>query len=100
MDPSTTICRNPDIMFTELEDKTLTMNIDTGNYHELDPIGSAIWREIEEPVQIGALRNRLCDRYDVSREQCLAELLDFLMELSTLHLVVEGTEPAANARPS
>ncbi|WP_394700143.1 PqqD family protein [uncultured Parasphingorhabdus sp.] len=96
MDPATTICRNPEIMFTELGDKTMTMNIETGNYHELNSIGSAIWREIEQPVQIDLLRDRLCNRYDVSPEQCLSEMSDFLTELSALQMVVVGKEQTGN----
>ncbi|MEH6660729.1 MAG: PqqD family peptide modification chaperone [Parasphingorhabdus sp.] len=84
-------------MFTELGDKTMTMNIDTGNYHELDSIGATIWREIEKPIRVDMLRDRLCARYEVSLDQCLTEMSTFLAELAELDMVIIGSELTAKA---
>lgn len=95
MDLSTIVSRKPEVMFSEIGDKIMTMNVDTGNYNELDPIGAAIWREIETPVKIGTLRDTLCARYDVSPDQCLTELSAFLGELAELDMLVGGASLSA-----
>lgn len=91
MNQLTIVSRNPDIMFTELGEKTMTMSIDTGNYHELDAIGASIWREIEKPAKVDSIRDKLCDRYDVSPDQCLIDLSAFLEELAELDMIVLET---------
>lgn len=90
MDLSTIVSRKPEVMFSEIGDKIMTMNVDTGNYNELDPIGSAIWREIETPVRVDTLRDTLCKRYNVSPDQCSTELSAFLGELAELDMLVFG----------
>lgn len=88
MQHSSKVRRNPDVLFSELGEKTMMMSMKSGNYHELDRTGSLVWKEIEHSVEIEALQARFSARYDVPRDQCLSDLMEFLGELSELDLIV------------
>ena len=54
------------------------MHLEKNAYYTLDSIGAAIWNLLEESRTVEALCADLCERYDVSREQCQADVLAFL----------------------
>lgn len=88
MQQSSVVSRNPDVLFSDLGEKIMMMSMKSGNYHELDQIGSLVWREIEHPIQISALQATFSARYNVPKEQCLTDLMGFLDDLSELDLIV------------
>lgn len=46
---STTIGRNPSILFNDFDDGLMMMDIDSGNYFDIDSVGGRIWTLIETP---------------------------------------------------
>ena len=83
----TTIERNEGILVAEVEDEVIMLHIDEGMYYGLDDIGSHIWTLLEEPLTVRALCERLQERYAITVEQCLEDLLPFLNELHQIGLV-------------
>ena len=75
--PSSVLARNENIVFTDLDDTIVMMDVDEGQYYELDPVASRIWTLIDEQQTIQSICGALMEEYDVSAETCVQETLEF-----------------------
>jgi hypothetical protein len=83
------VCQASDVIDAGLpEGETAIMNTMSGNYFVLNPVGSSIWELLREPVIVGDICNRLLDQFDVERDECVEETLDYLSVLLDEQLVV------------
>ena len=62
--PSSVVSRNPEMIFTDLDDTVVMMDPDEGRYYELDPVGSRIWALLETARPVAQVCDRLVDEYD------------------------------------
>ena len=65
------VSRNEAIVFTDLDDTIVMMDVDEGQYYELDPVGARIWGLLET----GRSAADLCDA------------LEFLQAASAMRIV-------------
>ncbi len=84
---NTTIKRNPELVSTDVDGEKVMMSIENGEYFGLDPVGSRIWEMIENPIRVESLVNLLVDEFDVTKEQCEIDTLEFLNELADKKLI-------------
>lgn len=63
---------------TELDGETVILDIASGIYSGLDPVGTTIWNILETPVRFGDVVAEIVGAYDVSEEQCSDDLIEFL----------------------
>jgi hypothetical protein len=82
--------RIPDgILYHELHDELILLNLDTGVYFGLNAVGASIWRLIQTH------RNRslqqilmfLLEEYDVEKERCARDLLALVSRLEENQLL-------------
>jgi hypothetical protein len=73
--------RIDDVLDTEIDEQTVMMDIDQGRYFGLNQTGTRIWTLLSQPIVIGDLCGRLTEEFDISREQCEQQLIDFLENL-------------------
>ncbi|MHC1703187.1 MAG: lasso peptide biosynthesis PqqD family chaperone [Tenuifilaceae bacterium] len=85
---NTTIKRNPELVASDMDGETVMMSIDNGEYFGLDPVGSRIWTLIENPVRIDKLIEQLLEEFDVTKEQCELDTLEFLNQLQDKNLLI------------
>ncbi len=83
------VCRNEGVAVTELDGMLLMLNIDSGSYHSLNPIGARIWQLLESPTTEGALITALTAEFEVTREECAGAVADFLGKLRSRGLLVK-----------
>ena len=81
------LCRAKDNISTELDNETVILDISSGIYSGLDPIGTFIWNQLEHAVTVAALRDAILERYDVTEERCVADLFIFLEDLADNGLI-------------
>ena len=55
------IAQGDDQVSTVVDGETVLMNVGSGQYYQLDDIGSRIWALIESPVAVGAVCDRLIE---------------------------------------
>lgn len=79
--------RTKESVSTELDGETVILDIASGIYSGLDPVGTFIWKQLEQSLSVGALRDMILGQYDVSEEQCTDDLLSFLKELADNGLI-------------
>jgi hypothetical protein len=82
------LCRKEGKISTELDGETVILDLVSGMYSGLDQVGTAIWNLLEKPVFFKVIVTEIVDAYDVTEEQCIADLLEFLNSLFENGLIV------------
>ncbi|MGB0525807.1 MAG: lasso peptide biosynthesis PqqD family chaperone [Flammeovirgaceae bacterium] len=83
----TILHRSPDVLHSALDNETIMMDIQTGEYHNLNNMGNTIWELLEEPLSFSDLCKALLEEYEVSEEVCQQETRHFLKELVDKKLI-------------
>jgi hypothetical protein len=83
----TTITISPDVVSRTVAGEVLILNLATGDYHGLDPIGSRIWDLIAERRAFGAIAEAIVAEYDVDPERAKSDLARLLGEMAHKGLV-------------
>lgn len=91
----TVVQRNPKLISNQMDGEIVMMSIDNGEYYGLDEIGSRIWELMEVPVKIDHLVEKLISEFDVQREECFQDTLEFLEDLLDKDLLLVKDEPAS-----
>jgi Coenzyme PQQ synthesis protein D (PqqD) len=78
---TTVICRSESLLFNNIGDEVVMMDIEHGSYYGLEKVASRIWAFTEQPTSVGSVCDRLVAEYDVTPEQCRQEVGAFLSEL-------------------
>ncbi len=78
---------NEDVVFRDLEGEAVLLNLKSGVYFGLDPIGTRIWHLIQEHRPLKEIRDALLEEYEVTRHQCEDDLLEFVGMLREKELI-------------
>jgi hypothetical protein len=84
----TIICRSDALLSNNLGDDVVMMDIELGAYYGLEGVAARIWEMTKKPVSVGVLCDNLEREYEVSREQCRAEVTQFLNDLINRKIVI------------
>ena len=57
------------------------LNVKSGVYYGLDPVGARIWNLMQEPCEVAEIQNAITEEYDVEPERCARDLVGLLEEL-------------------
>jgi len=90
MDPPEMTLRvrvNEDVLFQELQGEAVLLNLNSGVYFGLDSVGTRMWRLIVEKEQLAEVARSIVAEFDVSEEQCTADLLALVKTLENRGLV-------------
>lgn len=93
---SSVITRNDAIVYTDLDDTIVMMDVDEGQYYELDPIAARVWGIIENSQTVEAVCKTLAEEFDVDPSTCQQETLEFLQAANEQSIVkVQPNDGAA-----
>ena len=88
------VSRNEAIVFTDLDDTIVMMDVDEGKYYELDPIGVRIWTLLETSRTAADICDALAAQFDVDPDTCRNDTLEFLQTASSMRIVhVQPAQP-------
>ena len=90
MTDTTGLSRRSGLMAADMNGSAVMMDIMTGKYYNLGQVGGRIWELLEEPMTLSALVEKLTAEYDVSADQCRADIIPFLQKLLDSGLLIEG----------
>lgn len=82
------ITRNLDIDATDLEGEVVMMNLDKGQYFMMNQVGSRIWEIIKEPSTVNNIINTLIGEFQVEKNQCKENVVEFLGKLKNADLII------------
>ena len=82
-DPSAPLVRSSDIIASEVDGELVLISIQDGKYFGLDPVGSEIWRLLEEPRSTAALVEALKGQFEGDAAEIEGDALAFIEELAS-----------------
>jgi hypothetical protein len=82
-----TVVATKDPISCVLEGETVLLNLKSGIYYGIDPIGTWIWNQVQKPATVGAVRDAMLQKYEVEPGQCERDLLAVLQQLIEAGLV-------------
>ena len=83
------VFRIPDhVVARRIGGETVILDLDSGTYFGLDPVGARIWDLIGDGKSLGEIRAALLAEYDVGEEELAADTERLLAELRSNGLVV------------
>jgi hypothetical protein len=77
---------------SQVGDETVILHLEDGVYYGLDPVGTSIWRLLQEPRSVAEIRDRIIEEYDVDAERCERDLDMLLRDLAARGLI-DVSEP-------
>jgi hypothetical protein len=79
----------------DLADEAVLLDLESGVYYGLDPVGARIWQLVQAPTTVGAVREAIVAEFDVAPERCERDLLALLRDLARAGLldVRDGPTP-------
>ena len=75
------------VVFQQLQEEAVLLNLDSGLYFGLDPVGTRIWNLLAEGQSLRQIVSTLIAEYEVDHEQCQSDLLKLLKDLEAQGLV-------------
>lgn len=92
--PQTIVAAAREQVSCDLDGEAAILNLKSGVYYGLDPVGARVWSLIQEPQTVDSIRDALVEEYDVEPARCLSDLLDLLEELAEEGLLEVKNETA------
>ena len=78
---------NDDVLFQELQGEAVLLNLKSGVYFGLDPVGTRIWQLFAEHEVLAEIAQTIVAEYDVPEDRCSADLLALVGDLERQGLV-------------
>jgi hypothetical protein len=76
-----------DVLFRVLDGEAVLLDLVSGTYFGLDPVGTEIWGMLGDGATIGEIRAAIVARYDVDAATARADLEDLVADLVKRGLV-------------
>lgn len=71
----------------EVGGEMVILHLDDGLYYSLNEVGACIWQLVQEPRSVDELVEAITSKFDVKREQCLADIEALVADLAAHQLV-------------
>ena len=84
---SSTMIAARDVVSTNLDDEVAILNVTSGMYYGLNPVGARVWALIQEQRTVDEIRQRILATYDVDEHTCEADLLALLADMARAGLI-------------
>jgi Coenzyme PQQ synthesis protein D (PqqD) len=85
--PETRLLRSKEILFSEIDQDKVMIDIQHGTYFGLNPVAGEIWDLLETPHTLSELVDHLLKAYEVDAATCQAETKSVLEHLLKFGLV-------------
>lgn len=92
---ATTIVAAKDQVSCDLGGEAAILNLKSGVYYGLDPVGARIWNLIQTPKTLAQIRAALLEDYDVEPDRCERDLSELLEQLASAELIEIHAQPPA-----
>jgi hypothetical protein len=82
------ISRHKEILSSEVDNEAVLLSLNTNMYFGLDEVASRIWALADKPILISEIIQSLLKEYEIDKETCQKEVLDFVELLYYQKLIV------------
>lgn len=87
MNAQSKFVRSPQALSRTVGDETVILDLESGTYFGLDPVGARMWQLLGEGKSFAEVCNAILDEYDVPRERLEADLLALAAQLAEHRLI-------------
>ena len=84
---------SPDILFQELDDEAVLLNLVDDQYYGLDDIGTRMWQLLEAHGEVETVISHLLAEYDVEEAVLRQDLAELIEQLTAANLVWAEASP-------
>jgi hypothetical protein len=88
-----TFILNKEAVFRDLHGEAVILDLGSGTYFGLNPVGTRIWQLIERHGRLQAVLDELCREYDATPAELERDLLELVARLADVRLV-EAKSPS------
>ena len=78
---ATLVVQSPAMIGADVDGEIVLIGVETGRYHGLDTVGSAIWRALETPIRVDALCAKMVAHFEGDAATITDETRAFLARL-------------------
>lgn len=83
----TLVIKAESLLTSEMDDGLVMMSIENSSYYSMDKIGKSIWEAFDVSANIEEICKIMCERYEVSQEECLNDVTTYIDTLQKAGLV-------------
>jgi hypothetical protein len=76
-----------DLLFSRVGDESVLLNLKSGVYFSLDPVGTLVWAEIIQGKALGEVQRSLFEQFAVDSDVIWADLVALVTDLVARDLV-------------
>lgn len=87
IDLTTRVRRSDRQVHCTVGDVIVLMKIDGGEYFELNRVGTRIWQELESPISVATVVERLLPAFDVDQPTCETQVLAWAEKMCGLGFI-------------
>jgi len=87
MNLDTIVHASPDQVSCDLGGEAAILNLHSGVYYSLDPVGAVVWKLIEHPRTVAGIRDAMLGRFEVEPERCELDLFQLFERLAAEGLI-------------
>lgn len=91
-----TVVAMPGQISSNLDGEEVILDVETGVYYGLNPVGAHIWALVQEPCAISTICATLQEEYEVDPAQCRQDVLLLLSQLADARLIEVVDVPLAD----
>ncbi len=84
---SSTVSASSDPLSTQIDGELIMMDMESGQYFNLDRIGTVIWQELAQPRKVADLCQFLVERYEAPVSEIERDVLDLLRQMADKKLI-------------
>lgn len=82
------------LLFHDVGDEIVLLNVETGDYYGLNKMGSRIWTMVQEGQSIDGIHANLFDEYEVSSQRLEQDIQEFLALLQSKSIIEINERPS------
>ena len=80
----------PDQVSSDLDGDAVILNLNSGVYFGLNPVGARVWELLQQPRTIDEICGAVRQEFEVEPERCQRDLINLIEQMRTQGLVTEG----------
>lgn len=69
---------NKEVVSCDLGEETAILNMKDGVYYGLNPVGTSIWKHIQNQESMGKILENVLEEYSIDEESCYADLIELV----------------------
>jgi hypothetical protein len=78
---------SPRVYAREFGEEIVLLDFGLGEYFGLDAVGAEVWRRLEAGDPLNVIAEKIVERYDVTRDVALSDILELIGEMRDRALV-------------